>query len=920
VRGVEASTAAPGSPAPLSPEKRRLVELRLKGLGRRDDGVPRRADGSSGPLALAQEAFWISDGFAPGSAAYAVSRAWRISGGALDGGLLAAALEDLAARHEVLRTVFAVAEGAPQQVVLERPAVAFHELDLRGEDDPERAALSWIDEAAWDYDLRRRPAWRAGLLRIHEHEHVLAFCAHHIVCDAWSLELVLTELDELYRARRDDREPALPPLPAQYLDFALWQRGRFDEAAVAAELEHWRGRLAGVPAAIGPPLDGPRRHERIREAAGVDFRLPRALVDGLRELGVATSSGLFATCLAGLATLLARHGGERDVVVGVPVGGRTAVELEPLVGCFVGTVPLRLDLSGRPSFRELVGRVRATSLDALAHQELPASWLAHELRGDRARSAPLFQVLFSHHERDRAPARFAGLPAEPFALLAPRRIEFDLMPMQTEEPDGITCHWGFAADVLDRATVAELGASYARLLEAAARDPDRSVERLPLLAADERARVLRAARGPAEPRPPETVLPAIDALARRGEAVALAAADGETVTYARLARWSTTIAARLAAAGIGSERLVAVAWDGMPSPAALAGVLGAVRAGAAAVPLDVAHADAWAGRAFAAVVCEPRLAARLPVAVPLIVPASEELSQTAPAPAVSPASLACVVDAGLLVEQRTLAALAHAAELRLGLAPGDRVPAPARLDSAAALALVLAALAEGASLVLDGGDEPAALAAPAPGVSAYVVDALLEPVAPGVPGELVLGGLAVARGYLGRRAETAAAFVPDPFGGEPGARLHRTGLRAKWTRSGELRLLSSAAVEPRAEAQPAKDAVAPRNDYERDVAAVWAELLGVDEIGVGDDFFELGGDSLLLMRVLARIEQRFGVELPLSALFPEPTVERLGSALERELAGTPRSGPSTPAGEDVERLVAGLTEAEADLLLRQLAG
>ncbi|HLL46295.1 MAG TPA: condensation domain-containing protein, partial [Longimicrobiaceae bacterium] len=325
------------------------------------------------PLSFAQERLWVIDRMDPGGAAYNMPFTLRLRG-ELDEGALRAALDALVERHESLRTTFPASGGPPVQAVHPAEGAPFRLEPLDGVPDDEREAraLAAAAEEAWrPFDLAAGPLFRAALFRVAADDHVLVLAQHHVVTDGWSMGVLFRELSALYAALVRGEPSPLAPLPVQYADYAVWQRGWLAGETLERQVAFWRERLAGAPPLIELPTDRPRGVVQTTRGGAHHFRLPAATLESLRALARAEGATLFMTALAGWALLLSRYARQDDVVVGTPIAGRTHEVLEGLVGMFVNTLALRTDVGGDPSFRELLGRVREGTLGAYAHQDLP---------------------------------------------------------------------------------------------------------------------------------------------------------------------------------------------------------------------------------------------------------------------------------------------------------------------------------------------------------------------------------------------------------------------------------------------------------------------------------------------------------------------------------------------------------------------
>ncbi|HEY2737158.1 MAG TPA: condensation domain-containing protein, partial [Thermoanaerobaculia bacterium] len=334
--------------------------------------VPRPREGAL-PLSFAQQRLWFIDQLEPGNPLYNLPVALRVEG-PLDRAVLALCLGEIVRRHEALRTVFTAQDGAPVQVIQPTELFLLPMVDLSGlpETTREVTALHLVgDEAGRAFDLSRGPMLRGVLLRMAEGDHVAAFTMHHIASDGWSLGILVREVAALYPALAAGRPSPLPELPVQYADFSVWQRSWLSGEVLDGEIAWWRRQLAGLPPLLELPTDRPRPAVQSFRGATRPVRLPAGLTRQLEALARREGATLFMVLLAGFQTLLARYSGQDDLAVGSPIAGRNRVEIEDLIGFFVNTLILRGDLSGEPSFCELLGRARETALSAYVHQDVP---------------------------------------------------------------------------------------------------------------------------------------------------------------------------------------------------------------------------------------------------------------------------------------------------------------------------------------------------------------------------------------------------------------------------------------------------------------------------------------------------------------------------------------------------------------------
>ncbi|MFF7527472.1 condensation domain-containing protein, partial [Streptomyces pseudovenezuelae] len=436
------------------------------------------------PLSFAQQRLWFLDQLEPGSVEYNLPLylPWDEE---LDVEALTAALSAVVARHEVLRTrLVAGADGVAHQLVDPPSALFLPVVDVSESADPvgeaERLALQ---DASAPFDLAEGPLIRAALIRLDERQHLLALLTHHVVSDEWSSRILRRELSALYEAFRTGSPDPLPPLAVQYADFAAWQRQWLEGEVVDDQLSYWRTQLADVPT-LELPTDRPRPPVRSTKGSMAPFTVPADTVEALRGLSRSNGTTMFMTLLAALNVLLGRCAGSQDVAVGTPVANRNRAETEDLIGFFVNTLVMRTDLSGDPTFTELLGRVRQMALGAYAHQDLPFEQLVDELVVERDRSrTPLFQVFFSYGTDTGAGGQGAndasGNPDSPAAQIA---VAFDLWVMLEEADDGsLKAGIQYSTALFDAVTVERLAGHLVTVLEAVAEDAGRRVGELPVL-------------------------------------------------------------------------------------------------------------------------------------------------------------------------------------------------------------------------------------------------------------------------------------------------------------------------------------------------------------------------------------------------------------------------------------------------------
>ena len=1055
------------------------VEVLAKSLDEAGEAWPalERADRPERlPLSFAQQRLWFLDQLEGPSTTYNVPFGWRLRG-PVDAGALAAALGDVAGRHEALRTVFPVVDGQPYQQVIPA-ALAAPEFTVVQAEESSLAELTG-QAAEYVFDLSAELPLRAWLFGLNADECVLVLLTHHIASDGWSLGVLLRDLGQAYQARLAGHCPEWTDLPVQYADYTLWQRGLLGrdsdhDSVLARQLEYWQSALADLPEQLDLPFDRSRPAYPTYRGGHIEVDVDAGLHRGLVELARERQVTLFMVLQAGLTVLLSRSGAGTDIPIGVPVAGRGGdEELHHLVGFFVNTLVLRADLSGDPSFAELLGRIRDRDLAAYAHQDVPFDRLVEVLNPVRsAAHHPLFQVMLASDEDTDREWEVPGLQAQDLSL-AGHSSKFDLSVTyrSRREPDGapggISVALEYAADLFDESTVQALAGRLVALLSQFTADPRRRVSDVDLLTAAERDLVVSKWNDTARD-VPVTVLPELFAAqaARTPDAVALES-GGVSWSYAELDARSTRLARYLVGLGVGPERVVAVALP--RSPELVAAVLAVSKAGAAYLPIDPGYpadrigymlTDAapvvvltnrqagvdLPGRDRLVVLDDPRVAA-----VVADLPGGTVADQDRLAP-LRPAHPAYVIytsgstgrPKGVVVSHQGLANLAVFAVDTLAVTPESRVAQLLSLSFDMSVLELLSSLSSGAALILPEPGQlsgevladtlrelrvshavvaPAALAGaapesvpgleclvvggealpgeivaewsagrrlfngygptettvcatiggplsgtsapiggPNPNVRTYVLDGRLNPVPPGVAGELYLAGRGLARGYLNQAGLTAQRFVACPFGS--GERMYRTGDLVRWRDDGQLEYLGRAdqqvkirgfRIEPgeietvlaglpgvdqavvvvredrpgdrrlvgyvqsetgsapdpaelRAaaarvlpghmvpnavvvldalplsvngkldrKALPAPTFTAgpgrePSTPLEERLCELFAEVLGVEQVGVDDSFFDLGGHSLLAAVLVARLEEQFGITISLRDFLADPSV------------------------------------------------
>ncbi|KQZ59169.1 MULTISPECIES: non-ribosomal peptide synthetase [unclassified Lysobacter] len=668
---------APGAMAErlarLTPQQRELLRRRLATRDAQapaEAGIVRRSrPGEALPLSPAQQRIWFFERLQPGTGAYHVYGHYSVRG-ALDAAALERAFADVVQRHDALRTSFGEIEGQPRQTVAERVEFALPVIDLRGLDlvAREAEARRYADEETERaFDLARAPLLRATLLRLDDEEHLLLVVMHHIVSDAWSCGILFDEVARCYEARLDGVEPNLPELRLQFGDAVLWQREPAQEQRALAQLDYWKRALDGVGGLLDLPTDRPRSPSPTGRGARHHLRIPLSVAAGLADLARREHATLFMALLAVFQTLLARHSGQDDIVIGTPVANRGDDGAAPMIGLFVNTLALRGDLSGDPSFRTLLARTRAHCLDAFEHAQAPLERVIDQLQLERVPGrTPLFQSMFVLQNATVAPLALRGVTLE-WREPDVHTSRFELTLSLGASEAGLDGVLDYDSDLFDASTIARLADQYGVLLHRVLADPDLPLSRLSVLDLDARHEVLALGDGGAAPSPPAPTLYALfeQQAQRTPEAIAIVE-PGRELSYREVRRRANGIAQRLRALGTTAETRVAVLAD--RSAEALIGVLGVLAAGGAYVPIDPAHPDEriafLLGDAGAlALVAPAALVARADAvagSVPCVITDGVPPSEQAPAEAAGADSAAYVIytsgstgaPKGVLVEHR----------------------------------------------------------------------------------------------------------------------------------------------------------------------------------------------------------------------------------------------------------------------------
>jgi amino acid adenylation domain-containing protein len=686
------------------------------------------------PLSPGQQRLWFLDQLDPGTPLYNNFAAIRMQGH-ISIPLLAQSLNAIVQRHEILRTTFHEVGGSPVQRIHDHMAIDLPVKTISGTSPEERDALIQelaVAHARKPFDLRQGPLLRAEVLRLDEDDHVIFFTMHHIVSDGWSVAVLLEELTTIYRALASGEEPDLPPLPIQYADFAAWQLERVGSDEMADQVAWWEEQLADLEP-LNLPTDRPRPPVQTSNGANEWFQVPEDLYQRLTELAQRQGVTTFMLLTASLSALLHRYTMQDDIALGTPIANRTRVETESLIGFLLNTLVLRTDLSGNPTFADLLSRVKETTLNAYDHQDAPFEMLVEALQPERDMSrTPLFQVMIDLQQSQLS--RFE-LPNLTLSLLRydDGTAKFDMAFSLEETPDTISGYVNYNTDLFDRSRIQRLIRHWMRLLDAAIANPDLHLSQLPLLSDEEVSR-LDTWGGLADLVPVATLdlMAQFDAqVAETPGAEAVIQGDG-VLTYVELDARANQVAHALMARGVGPEQVVGVLLP--RSPDLIVALLGILKAGASFVILapdypeermrfilEDAGVETVISDQYSVISSQPDgpehetadASSRIAYSV-LRIPGDEVTSQpvTAPQTSIHPESAAYIIytsgttghPKGVLVERGVLSRHLDGIRHAFGITPADRVLQFAALTFDQGLEQVFLTLTTGATLVMRGED------------------------------------------------------------------------------------------------------------------------------------------------------------------------------------------------------------------------
>lgn len=1090
-----------------------LAQLRAQDEGAALRGPTPRGDTGPAPLSHAQETWWFLNHQVPGSAAGNLPWCTRLRGD-LDVTALRAALAAIVARHDALRTAIVPRKDGPVQVVAPEIPVELPLIEVPGDGQEQRlaAARALADEPIRaPFDLGRVPMWRAVLIRIAPDDHLFLFVGHHLVFDSWSFGVLARELAAVYGSLCDEAEPQLSELPVQYSDYAVWQRDSIDKSELDKLGTYWRGELAGAEV-LQFPTDRPRADTLTRTSDLGRFQVGHEGLERSRELAKEEEATPSDVLSAAFFVLLHRYCGLEDLVIGSPDRNRRYEAVSSVIGSFGTLMALRGDVTGDPSFRELIRRVRRVASDARSHGDLPFGKLVDAVNPVRDQSrSPIFQIVFGLRNAGTA-VDLPGLVTSEEAVRAgasPFDMTWNLAEPTVPGADGVLSV-EFNIDLFDGESITRFARHYDELLRILTADPDAPVSAADVLSPADKEFLAEVGSGPVRPVRETTVVEQFEARVREAPDSVAVVVEGIETSYAELNARANRLAALLRERGAEpGTRIGLCLRRNVDQPAAMLAVL---KTGAAYVPLDPTHpparvAEITADAGVRVVIVHAEAAGAVSAVAAPVVTLDNVRAELATLPACNPPLAARPGDVayviytsgstgkpkGVLLEHRGVVNFIDSTRDMFDLTPADRVLGFAAITFDVSVFETFSALLTGARLCLATEDERMSIdrlqglmeragvtvidlpptvmplmtperftalriafvggeafsgelvnrwnpgrrlfngygptectvtmiveecqgtwdASPPIGLPmanhvAHVLDRDLRQVPIGVPGELVIGGAGLARGYLNRAELTAEKFVTDPFGTAPGGRLYRTGDLVKrlpdgrlvfldridqqvkirglrielgevesalgsvagigpvtvqpWTDDSgdkhlvgyvtgvteeqvtsvrehlgtllpsymipsyfvvldELPLTSSGKVDwrrlPAPNPNPAGDGSGgePRTATQRVLLReILVPLLRNDRLGVNDDFFQSGGNSLQAVQLMSAINRRFGVEIALAEFFVSPTVAHLATIVDT--ADTVRAG--RPSADDLLELLENMPDegGRAPVLMR----
>lgn len=573
--------------ANLSPAQRTLLQQKLQQQEQsaKPATIPHRDPAQPIPLSFTQQRLWFLAQLEPESPVYNIADAVRVQG-QLNVEVLQQALSEIAQRHEILRTTIGLSNGEPVQIIGD-PAIEFAEIDLRSQLESEREIIcqQHIQQVICQpFDLAENPLWRMTLLQLDHAESVLLLVQHHLISDGWSVGIFWQELGELYEAALKQHPSSLSELPIQYGDFALWQHQQFETGKLRSQFEYWTKQLGGTIPMLELPTDHARPAVQTFTGAHYRFTVPEALTTALIQLAQQEQATLFMVLLAAFNTLLYRYTQQEDLWIGTPIANRNRIETEPLIGFFANTLVLRSDLSGQPTFRTLVKRVREMALDAYSHQSFPFEKLVQALQPERSLSQnPLFQTMFALRNLPEKVQTLSGLELHPMSL--DREIaKFDLTLEMSQVDRQLQARFEYNTDLFEPETIERMSGHLLTLLSGIVQNCDRTLSELPLLTETERYQSLIEWNKTESDYPDCCIHQLFEAQVEKTPDAIAVEFSAASLTYRELNQRANQLAHHLQRLGVVPNQFVGLCVD--RSLDMIVGMLGILKAGGAYVPLD----------------------------------------------------------------------------------------------------------------------------------------------------------------------------------------------------------------------------------------------------------------------------------------------------------------------------------------------
>ena len=672
------------------------------------------------PLSFAQQRLWFLDRLEPGNPAYNISLAVNLKG-QLDVALLEQSFNEIIRRHETLRTTFTTVNGQPVQVIASSLKLSLSVIDYQKNIESQGDAAVWqllTQESQQPFDLIQGSLLRAKLLRLAQQEHILLLEMHHIISDGWSAEVFLQEIALLYKAFLTNSSSPLPEVSVQYKDFAHWQRQWLQGEILQTQLSYWQQQLEGIPAALQLPTDRPRPAVQTSHGAQQSIELSEAVIKQLKAIARQEGVTVFMILLAAFQTFLYRYTGQDDIAVGTPVANRNREEVKRLIGFFVNTLVLRTDMSGNPTFDELLTRVKKVALGAYTHQDLPFDQLVEAVQPERDTSrTPLFQVMFNVQD-------YSQLPEMPGLALSLVKIEtetaqFDLSLSIEITQQEVAASFYYNTDLFDAATITRMLRHFQNLLLGIAAHPQARLSDLPLLSAEDRQELLQLSRNqsPIPNSSEQCIHQLFEAQVERTPNAIAVVFQNQHLTYKELNQRANQVAHHLRSLGVGPEVRVGICIQ--RSLEMVIGLLAILKAGGAYVPLDPAYpkerlALILRDAQVSVLLTQQSLLAVLPALQSQVVcldtdkSAITQESQENLVNQTQPENLVYIIytsgstgtPKGVTIQHRSLASYAEIACLEYGLQASDRVLQFASISFDAATEEIFPCLSCGAALIL----------------------------------------------------------------------------------------------------------------------------------------------------------------------------------------------------------------------------